>query len=360
MVLQQAEYLEQIQYQSQQITEAAQREKADKEALQQKVIQLLSAVRPALKGDLTVRAPVTEDEVGTIADAYNNMLQSLRGIVKQVQVASRQVAQTSQDRESSMAALSEQAQLQFQSLDQALEQIQSMINITEVVGTNAQQVEMAVQQANQTVRDGNAAMNRTVDGILTIRETVAETSKRIKRLSESSQKVSRVVSLISSFTTQTQLLALNAAIEATRAGEYGRGFVVVADEVRSLARQSADATTEIAQLVQEIQEGTSEVSTAMETGIEQVAAGTNFVTDARQHLNAIVEATAQISQLVEGISQATHIQAQQFQSVTQTMSHVAAISNKTSEDSIEISTSFKDLLAMAQNLQSSADQFKVD
>jgi methyl-accepting chemotaxis protein PixJ len=153
---------------------------------------------------------------------------------------------------------------------------------------------------------------------------------------------------------------LNAAIEATRAGEYGRGFVVVADEVRSLARQSADATTEIAQLVQEIQEGTSEVSTAMETGIEQVAAGTNFVTDARQHLNAIVEATAQISQLVEGISQATHIQAQQFQSVTQTMSHVAAISNKTSEDSIEISTSFKDLLAMAQNLQSSADQFKVD
>src|SRR5919199_1368380 len=360
MVLQQAEYLEQIQYQSQQITEAAQREKADKEALQQKVIQLLSAVRPALKGDLTVRAPVTEDEVGTIADAYNNMLHSLRGIVKQVQAASRQVAQTPQGRESSMAVLSEQAQLQFQSLDQALEQIQSMINITDVVGTNAQQVEMAVQQANQTVREGNAAMNRTVDGILTIRETVAETSKRIKRLSESSQKVSRVVSLISSFTTQTQLLALNAAIEATRAGEYGRGFVVVADEVRSLARQSADATTEIAQLVQEIQEGTAEVSTAMETGIQQVAQGTNLVTNARQNLNAIVEATTQISQLVEGITQATQLQTEQFQSVTQTMTDVAAIANKTSEDSIEISASFQELLAMAQNLQASADQFKVD
>jgi methyl-accepting chemotaxis protein PixJ len=179
-------------------------------------------------------------------------------------------------------------------------------------------------------------------------------------LSESTQKVSRVVNLISNFTTQTQLLALNAAIEATRAGQYGRGFVVVADEVRSLARQSAEATTEISQLVQEIQEGTAEVSTAMETGIQQVAQGTATVHDARQHLNAIVEATTQISHLVEGITQATQVQTHQFESVTQTMSEVAAIANKTSEDSTEISTSFKELLAMAQNLQVSADQFKVD
>jgi methyl-accepting chemotaxis protein PixJ len=221
-------------------------------------------------------------------------------------------------------------------------------------------VEAAVQQANQTVREGDVAMNRTVDGILAIRETVAETSKRLKRLSESSQKVSRVVNLISNFTTQTQLLALNAAIEATRAGQYGRGFVVVADEVRSLARQSADATSEIEQLVQEIQAGTAEVSSAMETGIQQVAQGTGLVTDARESLNAIVEATAKISQFVEVITQGTQVQTQQFQSVAQTVNEVAAIANKTSEDSLEISTSFKELLAMAQNLQTSADQFKVD
>ena len=360
LVLQQAESLEQVEQQSQQLAEAAKREKADKEALQQKVIQLLSAVRPALQGDLTVRAPVTEDEVGTIADAYNNTLQSLRGIVKQVQEASRQVAHTSQDSAASITDLANLAHQQFESLEDALEQIQTMANFTQAVGTNAQQVEAAVQQANQTVREGDAAMNRTVDGILTIRETVAETSKRLKRLSESSQKVSRVVNLISNFTTQTQLLALNAAIEATRAGEYGRGFVVVADEVRSLARQSAEATAEIEQLVQEIQEGTAEVSNAMETGIQQVAQGTNLVTDARQRLNEIVEATTQISQLVEGITQATLLQSQQFESVTETMSEVAAIANKTSEESTEISTSFRELLAMAQNLQTNAGQFKVD
>ncbi len=360
IALQQAESLDQIQHQSQQLAEAAQREKADKEALQQEVLQLLSAVRPALEGNLTVRAPVTESEVGTVADAYNNTLQSLRAIVQQVQDSSRKVAHTSQESDVALTSLTEQAQQQFQALEQALEQIQTMVEFTQGVGNSAQQVEASVQQANQIVRTGDEAMNRTVDGILAIRETVAETSKRIKRLSESSQKVSRVVNLISNFTTQTQLLALNASIEATRAGEYGRGFVVVADEVRTLARQSAEAATEIEQLVQEIQKGTAEVSTVMETGIQQVAQGTNLVTDARHNLNAIIEATSRISQLVEGITNATQLQTQEFQSVTKTMTEVAGIANKTSEDSKDISTSFKELLAMAQNLQRHADQFKVN
>ncbi len=360
IVLQQAESFEQIQQQSQQLAQAAQQNKADKEALQHGVMELLAAVQPALKGDLTVRAPLTEDVVGTVADAYNNTLQSLRKLVMQVQESSGKVAQTSQESEFSITTLANQAEQQFRILSLALEQIQGMANSTKAVETSAQQVEAAVQQANKTVNQGDSAMNRTVEGILDIRETVAETSKRIKRLSESTQKVSRVVNLISNFTTQTQLLALNASIEATRAGEYGRGFVVVADEVRSLARQSAEATNEIEQLVQEIQQGTAEVSTAMETGIQQVAQGTNLVTDTRQTLNAIVEATSKISELVAGITQSTQLQTHEFQSVTQTMTEVAAIANKTSEDSVHMTTSFKELLAMAQNLQASVGQFKVE
>ncbi|NMG20765.1 GAF domain-containing protein [Brasilonema bromeliae] len=360
LALQQAEYLEQLRTQAQQLTEASERERAAKEQLQREVIQLLSAVQPVLQGNLTIRVPVTEGEVGTIADVYNITLQSLRKIVMQVQTASRKLAQTSQANESSIVGLATQAQQQFGSLTHALEQIQTMVNSTKAVTTNAQQVEEAVQVANQTIQQGDAAMNRTVDGILDIRETVAETNKRLKRFSESSQKVSKVVNLISNFTTQTQLLALNAAIEATRAGQYGRGFAVVADEVRSLARQSAEAATEIEQLVQEIQKGTAEVSMAMENAIRQVATGTTQVHEARQNLNAIVAATTQISQLVEGITQATQVQSQEIQSVTQTMTEVADIANNTKEDSMEISTSFKEILAMAQNLQASADQFKVD
>ncbi|KAM3102369.1 GAF domain-containing protein [Phormidesmis sp. 146-12] len=360
VAIQQGEFVEQLQQRSQQLAEAAQREKSAKEQLQQEVIQLLMAVRPSLAGDLTARAPVTDTEVGTVADAYNNTLGSLRQIVTQMQAAANQVSQTTQTSSASITMLTHQAQAQLQAIDQALGQVQRMAGSTEAVETNAQQVEAAVQQANQTVLAGDAAIDRTVEEMDDIRETVMETSNRLQRLSDSSQKISRIVSLIGNFTTQTQLLALNASIEATRAGEFGRGFGVVADEVRSLARQSANAATEIEQLVQEIQASTAEVSTAMETGIQQVESGTTVVNEARENLNAIVGATAQISQLVTGITQATHAQTQECQSVTQTMTKVAAIAHQTSEDSATISASFKELLATAQDLQSKSGQFKVD
>jgi methyl-accepting chemotaxis protein PixJ len=360
VALEQFRSLEQLRIQSDQLTAASAKDKAANVQLQQQVMQMLTAVRPVLNGDLTVRVPVSEDAIGTIADAYNNTIQSLRKIVTQVQSAAVKMSETSGTSETAIATLSREAQQQFQQVNQAIDRIQSMVNSTQAVTENAKQVETAVQQANQTVKAGDTAMNKTVDGIMAIRETVAETSKKIKRLSESSQKISKVVSLISNFTTQTQLLALNASIEATRAGEYGRGFSVVADEVRSLSRQSADATREIEKLVQEIQAETVEVTTAMDIGIQQVVGGTNLVNETRQQLNEIVTATAQISQLVQGITQATQVQTQQSQLVTQAMSDVAAIANKTSTDSTQISASFQELLATAQQLQASVGQFKVN
>ncbi|WP_413172245.1 GAF domain-containing protein [Anabaena azotica] len=359
LALQQAEYLKQLQTQSSKLSEAAGREKSAKELLQQRSIQLLKAISPALSGDLTVRAPITEDELGTIADAYNGTLQALQQIVIQVQTASQQVAQTSINSSSSLVGLTDLAKEQSDEITQALRDIQQMVNSTQAVVANAQLVQVAVQQANKTVDSGDTAMNQTVNAIQAIRETVAQTSKKIKRLSESSQKISKVVNLISNFATQTNVLALNAAIEATRAGEYGKGFAVVADEVRSLSRQSAAATIEIEKLVQEIQAETGEVALAMETGIKQVVEGTNLVNETRQNLNAIVSATAEISQLIERITEATQKQMDQSATVTTSMNDVAVIANKTFGESQDIAIVFQNLSEMAQSLLTTAGKFKV-
>ncbi|WP_371418180.1 GAF domain-containing protein [Anabaena sp. UHCC 0253] len=359
LALQQTEFLQQLQTQSAKLSEAATREKAAKELLQQRSIQLLMAVKPALKGDLTVRAPITEDEVGTIADAYNGTLQALQQIVLQVQSSSQKVAETSTNSSTSLVGLTHLAKQQSDEITTALGDLQQMVNSTQAVVNNAQLVQIAVQQANKTVDSGDTAMNETVNAIQAIRETVAQTSKKIKRLSESSQKISKVVNLISSFATQTNVLALNAAIEATRAGEYGKGFAVVADEVRSLSRQSAAATIEIEKLVQEIQAETGEVAVAMETGIQQVVEGTNLVNDTRQNLNAIVSATAEISQLIERITEATQTQMQQSGTVTKSMNDVAEIANKTFGESQEIANVFQSLTGMAQDLLATASKFKV-
>ena len=359
IAIQQIDYFEQLRIQSENLSQTLERERAAKEELQKQAVEMLKTVRPAFKGDLTVRANVTENEIGTIAGAYNTTLDSLKDIVQQVQAATEQVAQTTGNSSIAIEGLSMQSQRQLEELNQALDRVQAMINASTVTTENAQKVEAAIEQANQTVQTGDRAMNDTVDSIVSIRETVADAGKRVKRLSDSSQKISKVVSLISTFATQTNLLALNAALEATRAGEYGKGFAVVADEVRNLSLQSSEATTEIEKLVREIQEETKEVAAAMEAGVEQVAEGTNLVNTTRESLNEIVTATAEIRGLVQSITSAANAQTQEAESVTQVMGQVAEIANETVIGSDKISASFRDLEQLAQNLQARVSQFKV-
>ena len=330
-----------------------------KEGLQKRALELLMEVDPISKGDLTIRARVTADEIGTIADSYNATVGNLRKIVTQVQNAATQVAQTTSSNEHSVRDLSVEALRQAEKIATALKRAQDMAQSVQIVASSAKQAEAAVQQAQETVQEGDTAMNRTVDGILAIRETVAETAKKVKHLGESSQKISTVVNLISTFAAQTNLLALNASIEAARAGEEGRGFAVVADEVRSLAQQSAEATIEIEKLVAAIQGETNEVVAAMEAGTEQVVVGTKLVDETRHSLTKIATASTQINKLVEEIAQATLVQSQASEAVTETMTDVAAIAQKTSTGATQVSESFKQLLAVAQSLQEDVGQFRV-
>ncbi|MEB3359898.1 MAG: methyl-accepting chemotaxis protein [Synechococcales bacterium] len=331
-----------------------------KESLQRRALELLQEVDPISQGDLTVRAKVTADEIGTIADSYNAIVASLRRIVAQVQTAALQVAETTQVNEVSVQELSAEAAQQATDITAALDQLEAMNAAIRNIAISAEQAESAVQQAARTVEAGDIAMNQTVEGIQAIRETVAETAKKVKHLGESSQKISTVVELISAFAAQTNMLALNASIEASRAGEEGRGFAVVAEEVRGLARKSAEATEEIRKLIANIQVETNEVVAAMETGTDKVVKGTRLVDATRQNLNQITAVSAQISQLVEAIAQSTIVQAQSAETVTHTMQGVAEIANKTSVGANQVSLSFEELRKVAQTLQEGVSQFKVN
>jgi methyl-accepting chemotaxis protein len=330
-----------------------------KEGLQNRALELLMEVEPISKGDLTTRARVTADEIGTIADSYNATVESLRRIVLQVQDAAGQMAETTSANQTSVASLSADALQQAEAIASALGVVQEMADVVRDVAANAEQAELVVQEASQTVELGDVTMNRTVEGMQSIRATVAETAKKVKRLGESSQKISTVVELISAFAAQTKMLALNASIEASRAGEEGRGFAVVAAEVRALAQQSAEATEEIRKLVMSIQAETNDVVATMESGTQQVVTGTQLVDETRQSLNKITIASAQLGRLVEEIAQATVVQFRASETIAQTMQDVAAIANKTSTEAQQVSSSFEQLQQVTQTLQAGVGQFKV-
>jgi methyl-accepting chemotaxis protein PixJ len=338
---------------------STQEQKQQKEFLQKRALELLMEVDPVSRGDLTVRANVTPDEIGTVADSYNAIIRSLRQIVGKVQGAATSVTETAEGNDIAVKKVASEANEQVEAIANALDQLQRVMLASEGMSARALQAAEQVQQSNAMVQAGDAAMNRTVAGISTIRETVSETAKKVKRLGEASQKISKVVNLIGNFAAQTNLLALNAAIEAARAGEEGRGFSVVAEEVRALAQQSAAATADIEQLVEEIQAQTNEVVAAMEAGTEQVVAGTELVEESRQKLGQISASSALVNQLIQEISEASKEQTQAATEVGQTMSNVASIAYDTSKGSEEVSASFSKLLEVAQELQLSVAQFKV-
>jgi twitching motility protein PilJ len=338
---------------------AAEQEQA-KEDLQRQVIRLLDDVEGAARGDLTVQAEVTADVLGAVADSFNLTIQNLREIVNQVKIAARQVNESSRENEAFARSLSSDALRQAEELSVTLNSVQMMTESIQRVAESAREADQVAKLASETAIKGGDAVERTVAGILDIRETVAETTRKVKRLGESSQEISKIVGLISQIASRTNLLALNASIEAARAGDAGRGFAIVADEVRQLADRAAKSSKEIEQIVLQIQSETSSVQQAMEIGTQQVIDGTKRAEQARQSLTDIIQVSHRIETLVLSITEDTVKQTETSRTVSQVMQSVELSAQETSQESQRVSASLQNLVGVARSLQDSVERFRVD
>ncbi|BAU40885.1 methyl-accepting chemotaxis protein [Leptolyngbya sp. O-77] len=338
----------------------AEEQEQAKEDLQRQVIRLLDDVEGAARGDLTVQAEVTADVLGAVADSFNLTIQNLREIVQQVKQAARQVTKGSTENEIFARSLSQDALRQAEELAVTLNSVQMMTDSIQRVAESAREAEEVARSASTTALKGGEAVERTVSGILEIRETVAETTRKVKRLAESSQEISKIVALISSIASRTNLLALNASIEAARAGEAGRGFAIVADEVRQLADRAAKASKEIEQIVLQIQSETGSVMTAMEEGTQQVIEGTRLAEQAKRSLEDIIQVSNRIDVLVRSITTDTIEQTETSRAVAQVMQSVELTAQETSQEAQRVSGSLQNLVGVARDLLNSVERFRVE
>ncbi|MBF2058245.1 MAG: HAMP domain-containing protein [Cyanobacterium sp. T60_A2020_053] len=330
-----------------------------REDLQKQVIRLLDDVEGAARGDLMVKAEVTADVLGAVADSFNNTIFNLRKIVRQVKQAAVQVNKASTDSEVFARNQSSDALRMAEELAVTLNSVQMMTDSIQRVAENAREAEEVARSSSVTALKGGDAVERTVAGILQIRETVSETTRKVKRLAEASQQISTIVAVISNISSRTNLLALNASIQAARAGEAGRGFAIVADEVRQLADRSAKSLQEIEQIVLQIQTETGSVMTAMEEGIQQVRDVTDRSEQAKRALEDIIQVSNRIDALVRSITADTDEQRENSRGVAKVMQAVELTAQATSQESQRVAGSLQNLVGIARDLISSVERFKV-
>ncbi|AFZ55251.1 methyl-accepting chemotaxis protein [Cyanobacterium aponinum] len=331
----------------------------EKEKLEMGIYQLLEDLQDAVDGDLTVRASLSSMEMSTVADLCNAILDSLQDIASQVQKSSKQVISALEKDEQSIKELTKEAiEENYKTMD-TLVSVKNMSETIAKIAQSANQAATLADDAYSATEESSKGMDATVNTIVSLRNTVGETAKKMKRLGESSQKISQVVSLIEEIALKTNLLAINASVEASRAGEQGQGFTVVAEQVGALAEQSASATKEIAKIVAEIQRETQEVTNAMESGTTQVVNTTQLVETTKQQLEQVLTRSRNINQLMQSISQSTVSQAQTSQTVQELMEQIAYQSEERLDYSQKIVESIQATSQIAQQLESAVEQFKV-
>ena len=329
------------------------------DANQAAILRLMNELQSVAEGDLTQQATVTEDITGAIADSVNYTVEELRTLVSQVQGTVGRVTDTTQQVENTSTELLAASTEQLREIRETGEAVLQMAGRINQVSAQAQQTAEVARRSLAAAETGRAAVQNTIGGMNTMRDQIQETSKRIKRLGESSQEIGEITELISDITEQTNVLALNAAIQAASAGEAGRGFSVVAEEVQRLAERSGDATRQIAALVKAIQTDTQDAVGAMERSTQGVVENTKLSDAAGSALVDIDRVTRQLAELIEQISSNALEEAKSANVVAANIQHIFAVTEQTGEGTRSTAQMVRELSRTAEELKQSVARFKI-
>ncbi len=329
------------------------------DANQAAILRLMNELQSVAEGDLTQEATVTEDITGAIADSVNYTVEELRALVGSVQNTATRVAQTTAEVDANSTELLAASTEQLREIRETGRSVLDMAGRINEVSTQAQESAQVARQSLEAADLGLKAVQNAIGGMNSIRDQIQETSKRIKRLGESSQEIGEITELISDITEQTNVLALNAAIQAASAGEAGRGFSVVAEEVQRLAERSADATRQIAALVKAIQTDTQDAVAAMERSTQGVVEGARLSDSAGTALTEIDSVSRHLAELIELISSSTSREAVLANDVAENIQHIFAVTEQTGEGTRTTAQQVRELSHMAEELRQSVARFKI-